>query len=49
VTRVSLVSGTGFASLDQEATAMVRRASPFPPPPDGRPLNFTAPVSFRVQ
>jgi TonB family protein len=49
VTRVSLVSRAGHAALDQEATAMVRRASPFPPPPDGRPLNFTAPVSFRAQ
>jgi periplasmic protein TonB len=49
VTRVSLVRGTGSAILDQEATAMVRRASPFPAPPDGRPLNFTAPVSFRAR
>jgi periplasmic protein TonB len=49
VTRVSLVRGTGSAILDQEATAMVRRASPFPAPPDGRPQSFTAPVSFRIQ
>jgi periplasmic protein TonB len=49
VTRVSLVNGTGHAPLDQEATAMVRRASPFPAPPDGRPLNFTAPISWRAQ
>jgi periplasmic protein TonB len=49
VTRVSLVRGTGSASLDREAVAMVRRASPFPPPPDRQPANFTAPVSFRIQ
>jgi protein TonB len=49
VTRVSLVRGTGSATLDQEATAMVRRASPFPAPPDGRSANFTVPVSFRIQ
>jgi protein TonB len=49
VTRVSLVRGTGSAILDQEATAMVRRASPFPAPPDGRSANFTVPVSFRIQ
>lgn len=49
VTRVSLVRSSGFSSLDQEATAMVRRASPFPAPPGGRPLAFTAPVSFRIQ
>jgi TonB family protein len=49
VTRVALVRGSGFASLDHEAQAMVRRASPFPPPPDGHPASFTAPVSFRIQ
>ncbi|MFL6930329.1 MAG: energy transducer TonB, partial [Xanthobacteraceae bacterium] len=49
VTRVSLVRSSGFSSLDQEAPAMVRRASPFPAPPDGRPVSFTAPASFRIQ
>lgn len=49
VTRVSLVRGTGSSSLDQEASAMVRRASPFPAPPDGRAQSFTVPVNFRVQ
>lgn len=49
VTRVSLVRSSGFSSLDQEAQAMVRRASPFPPPPDGRPKSFTAPASFQIQ
>jgi protein TonB len=49
VTRVALGRGTGFASLDQEVQAMVRRASPFPSPPDGRGMSFTVPVSFRVQ
>jgi periplasmic protein TonB len=48
VTRVALVRGTGHASLDQEVQAMVRRASPFPAPPDGRGTSFTAPVSFRI-
>jgi protein TonB len=48
VTSVRLTRGTGVASLDAEATAMVRRASPFPPPPDGRPQSFTVPVSFRL-
>jgi protein TonB len=47
VTRVSLVRGTGSEILDQEATAMVRRASPFPAPPDGRSKNLTVPISFR--
>ena len=49
VTRVSLNRGTGFAALDQEVQGMVRRASPFPAPPDGRGLSFTVPVSFRIQ
>jgi TonB family protein len=49
VTRVSLVRGTGIASLDQESQAMVRRASPFPPPPGGRPVSITAPVSFHLR
>ena len=48
VTSVRLARPSGFASLDIEATAMVRRASPFPPPPDGRPVSFTVPVSFRL-
>jgi protein TonB len=46
---VRLVRGTGVASLDQEAQAMVHRASPFPPPPGGHALNFNTSVSFRLQ
>ena len=49
VTRVSLVRGSGHASLDQEAQAMVRRASPFPPPPDRAARSFTVPVRFAVR
>jgi protein TonB len=49
VTSVSLSRGTGVGALDQEAVAMVRRASPFPAPPDGRAVSFTVPVSFRIQ
>ncbi len=46
---VRLVRGTGIASIDQEVQAMVRRASPFPPPPGGQPMTFTVPVSFRFR
>jgi TonB family protein len=49
VTRVALVRGTGNASLDREAQAMVHRASPFPPPPSGRPMSFTVPVTFDLR
>ena len=48
VTSVRLVRGTGFAVLDDEVQAMVRRASPFPPPPRGADMNFSAPVSFHL-
>src|SRR5438477_2292957 len=46
VTSVRLVRGTGFVALDDEVQAMVRRASPFPPPPSRGETIFTAPVSF---
>jgi periplasmic protein TonB len=49
VTSVSLARGSGVASIDQEVVAMVRRASPFPPPPGGRPQSFTVPVSFSLR
>jgi len=49
VTSVSVVRSTGASALDQELTAMVRRASPFPPPPGGQGRSFTAPVSFRIR
>jgi protein TonB len=49
VTSVRLVRGTGFAVLDEEVQAMVRRASPFPSPPGGVQMTFTAPVSFQLK
>jgi protein TonB len=49
VTSVRLARASGIASIDQEVQAMVRRASPFPAPPDGRPVSFTVPVSFDLQ
>ena len=49
VSSVALARGSGIASLDQEVQAMVHRASPFPPPPSGRPISFTVPVSFRLR
>jgi len=48
VTSARLVRGSGVASIDQEVQAMVRRASPFPAPPDGRPRSFSVPVAFRL-
>jgi protein TonB len=49
VTAVSLGRSAGDASLDAEALATVRRASPFPPPPVGAPRTFSAPFSFEVR
>jgi TonB family protein len=49
VTAVELVEGIGVVSLDQEATAMVRRASPFPAPPGGQSVSFTVPIRFKLQ
>jgi protein TonB len=49
VTEVRLVGSAGSAILDREAQSMVRRASPFPPPPAGLPRSFTVPVSFSMR
>ena len=49
VTSARLAGGSGIASIDQEAVAMVRRASPFPAPPDGRGRSFTVPVRFNLR
>jgi periplasmic protein TonB len=48
VSSVRVVRASGVAALDEGVVAMVRRASPFPPPPNGRPKSFTAPVSFKL-
>jgi protein TonB len=49
VTSVRLARSSGSSSLDREVQAMVRRASPFPPPPSGQPMSFTAPVNFNLR
>ncbi len=49
VAGVRLARASGVAAIDQEVQAMVRRASPFPPPPDGRAQSFSVPVSFISQ
>lgn len=46
VTGVRLVSGSGNEVLDREAVAMAQRASPFPAPPDGKPLTFSVAINF---
>jgi protein TonB len=49
VTSVRLTRSSGVAALDQESQAMPRRASPFPPPPNGQPMSFTVPLSFHIR
>ncbi|MBX9778212.1 MAG: energy transducer TonB [Xanthobacteraceae bacterium] len=46
VTSVELAQTSGVSAFDQEVVAMVRRASPFPRPPDRRSRDFTVPVRF---
>jgi protein TonB len=49
VTSVRLARASGIAVIDQEVLTMVRRASPFPRPPDGQGRNFTVPVRFNLR
>jgi protein TonB len=49
VTSVAVVRRSGVNSLDKEAEAMVRRAAPFPAPPNGAPVSFTVPVRFDLR
>jgi protein TonB len=48
VTAVRLVRSSGNTSLDRESQDLVRRASPFPAPPQGR-ASITVPVNFNVR
>ena len=44
-----LVRSSGYEELDAAVVALVRRASPVPPPPPGAPHEITAPVRFTVR
>ena len=47
-----IVKSSGYATLDQETIATVRRAQPFPVPPtdlDGEKFDFTVPVKFNIR
>jgi protein TonB len=49
VLSASLARTSGFAELDQEVLALVRRASPVPAPPPGANRTITAPVRFSTR
>jgi periplasmic protein TonB len=46
-----VVESSGHAALDEEACAIVRRASPFPAPPSeikGDPVKLRVPIRFKL-
>jgi periplasmic protein TonB len=52
VLSANVKESSGHESLDNQALEMVRKASPFPPPPEalrGRSFNITVPVSFKLE
>jgi protein TonB len=47
-----IMKSSGYPALDQETLATVRRAQPFPVPPnslDGQTFDFTVPVKFNIR
>jgi protein TonB len=52
VLSASVKESSGHEALDNQALEMVRKASPFPAPPEvlrGRSFNITVPVSFKLE
>ncbi|MDR2141699.1 MAG: TonB family protein [Deltaproteobacteria bacterium] len=52
VSAARLVTSSGFPVLDEEALALLRRSSPFPPLPESLGLNYlelSAPISFTTR
>ena len=52
VLSTNIKQSSGYESLDNQALEMVRKASPFPAPPEalrGRSFNITVPVSFKLE
>ena len=49
VLSAGLARSSGHPELDEAVIALVRRASPVPPPPPGAPHDITAPVRFTIR
>ena len=52
VLSANIKESSGFEALDKQALEMVRKASPFPAPPEalrGRSFDITVPVSFKLE
>lgn len=51
VTSATISQSSGYDALDNRALEMVKKASPFPPPPrllQGRTFNISVPVAFKL-
>jgi protein TonB len=48
---VEIEASSGFPILDEEAIAIIKRASPFPPPPSGlkSDRNYSIPIDFSLR
>jgi protein TonB len=52
VTAATVVDGSGYPALDEEALAVLQRASPLPAPPDqvaGATFDLVLPIQFRIK
>ncbi len=52
VTDAQVVRSSGSSSLDEEALAVLQRASPLPAPPDqvaGATFDLVLPIQFRIK
>lgn len=47
VSELALARSSGVAGLDEQALALVQRATPLPAPPQGRRLRLLVPIEFR--
>jgi len=46
---IKIVKSQGFQDLEDEVTDMLVRASPMPPPPDGKEITLLVPIAFALE
>lgn len=49
VTTITIARSSGNSNIDEASQEMIRRASPFPPPPNRQAMSFSVPVSFEIR
>jgi len=49
VTSVAITKSSGNPGLDEAAEAMIKRASPFPKPPNRQAMTFNVPITFQIR